>query len=88
MQHFRSNTLWEIRDMGKLIVEGDHLELDGSLLQAGDQVEIHLIGAFVPGVIACDQWGWYFLTRYQVGIRLQTGLLTRLLLPSSQKEPL
>ncbi len=75
--------------MGKLIVhEKDGLlELDGFLLQTGDQVEIRLLGAFVPGIIAHDQQGWYFLTRGRVGIRLQTGLLARLFSLSSQSEP-
>lgn len=74
--------------MGKLVIKGDHLELDGSLLQAGDQVEICLIGSFIPGMIAHDHWGWYFLTRYQVGIRLQTGLFARLCQFTSDSSPL
>jgi hypothetical protein len=76
--------------MGQLIVhEKDGLlELDGFLLHTGDQVEIRLIGAFVPGIIAHDQQGWYFLTRDRVGIRLQTGLLARLFSLSLQYEPL
>jgi hypothetical protein len=76
--------------MGQLIVhERDGLlELDSFLLQAGDQVEIRLIGVFVPGIIAHDQRGWYLLTRDRVGIRLQTGLLARLFLLSSQFLPL
>jgi hypothetical protein len=76
--------------MGQLIVhEKDGLlELDGFLLQTGDQVEIRLIGALVPGIIAHDQGGWYFLTRDRVGIRLQTGLLACLFSLSSQSDPL
>jgi hypothetical protein len=76
--------------MGRLIIhEKDGLlELDGFLLQSGDQVEICLVGDFVPGIIAHDQQGWYFLTRDRVGIRLQTGLLACLFLLSSQSEPL
>jgi hypothetical protein len=78
------------QNMGQLIIhEKDGLlELDSFLLQVGDQVEIHLIGAFVPGIIAHDQRGWYFLTRDRVGIRLQTGLLARLFSLSSQFSPL
>jgi hypothetical protein len=76
--------------MGQLIIhEKDGLlELDSFLLQTGDQVELRLLGAFVPGVIAHDQRGWYFLTRDRVGIRLQTGLLARLFSLSSQSLPL
>lgn len=60
------------------------LELEGFLLQTGDQLEIRLFGFWVPGTIAHDQGGWYFLTQNQVGIRLQTGLTARsLLLPST-----
>jgi Domain of unknown function (DUF5348) len=78
------------QDMGQLIIhEKDGLlELDGFLLQIGDQVEIRLIGAFVPGIIDHDQQGWYFLTRDRVGIRLQTGLLARLFSLSPQSLPL
>lgn len=71
--------------MGRLIVhekEGS-LELEGFLLQAGDQLDIRLFGSWVPGTIAHDQRGWYFLTQNQVGIRLQTGLTARSLLLSS-----
>ena len=75
--------------MGQLIVyekEG-RLELEGFLLQTGDQLEIRLVGFWVPGTIAHDQRGWYFLTQNQVGIRLQTGLSARsLLLPSPTKQ--
>ena len=60
------------------------LELDGFLLHVGDQVEIRLIGAFVPGTVDRDQQGWYFLTRDQVGVRLQTGMVARLLSLSSE----
>lgn len=76
--------------MGQLIIhEKDGLlELDGFLLQIGDQVELRLLGAFIPGVIAHDQRGWYLLTSDRVGIRLQTGLLARLFGLSSQVSPL
>jgi hypothetical protein len=75
--------------MGQLIVHerAGLLELDSFLLQTGDQVEIRLIGAFVRGIIAHDQRGWYLLTRDQVGIRLQTGLLARLFTLSAQSSP-
>jgi Domain of unknown function (DUF5348) len=72
--------------MGRLIVHQKDglLELDGFLLQVGDRVEIRLIGSWVPGTIAHDRQGWYFLTPDQVGIRLQTGLFARLLSLSSE----
>ena len=54
------------------------LELDGFLLQPGDRAEIRVLGSWVPGIIARDKRGWYFLTSDQMGIRLQTGVLTRL----------
>ena len=72
-------------NMGQLIVHQKDglLVLDGFLLQRGDRVVIRLIGSWVPGIIAHDQRGWYFLTSDQVGIRLQTGLFARLLSLSS-----
>jgi hypothetical protein len=76
--------------MGRLVLfqrEG-LLELDGLLLQIGDRVEIMLLGAFVPGMIAHNEQGWYFLTRERMGIRLQTGLVARLLELSPQSLPL
>lgn len=76
--------------MGQIIIhEKDGLlELDGLLLQVGDQVEIRLFGAFILGSIAHDQRGWYLLTRDRVGIRLQSGLLARLSGLSLQSSPL
>lgn len=72
--------------MGQLVVnqkEGS-LAFEGFLLQAGDQLEIRFFGFWIPGTIAHDQRGWYFLTKSQVGVRLQTGLVARaLLLPST-----
>ena len=75
--------------MGQLIVHQKYglLELDGFLLQSGDRAEIRLIGAWIPGTIAHDQQGWYFLTRDGVGVRLQTGLPARLLSLSSDARP-
>ena len=66
--------------MGQLILHDKEnlLELDGFLLQTGDQVELCLFGTFIPGTIAHNQRGWYFLTSFQVGIRHQTGLLVHL----------
>jgi len=64
------------------------LELNGFLLQAGDQIAIRLIGTWVCGTIAHDQWGWYLLTRNDTGIRLQTGLSARLLSLSPDSLPL
>jgi hypothetical protein len=70
------------RSMGRLIVHQKDglLELDGFLLHAGDRAEIRVIGFWIPGIIAHDKKGWYFLTSGQVGIRLQTGLVAHLLL--------
>ena len=67
--------------MGQFILhqEGDRLELSGILLKVGDQVEVLHLGSWLTGTVAHDQQGWYFLTTYKVGIRLQTGLLARLL---------
>ena len=75
--------------MGQLIIHQRDglLELDGFLLQSGDQTEIYLFGSWIPGTIAHDQRGWYFLTRDLVGIRLQTGLLARLRTLSSDSWP-
>jgi hypothetical protein len=75
--------------MGQLIVyqKDGLLELDGFLLQSDDQAEIYLFGSWIPGTIAHDQRGWYFLTRDHVGIRLQTGLPARLLSLSSEARP-
>src|ERR671931_177999 len=64
------------------------LELNGFLLQTGDQVEIRLMGGFIPGTIAHDQRGWYLLTSNSVGIRLQAGLHARISSLSSQFSPL
>ena len=64
------------------------LELHGFLLQNGDQIAIRLIGTWVCGTIAHDQWGWYLLIRDGIGIRLQTGLSARLLSLSSDSLPL
>lgn len=76
--------------MGQIIIHQKDglLELDGLLLQTGDQVELRIFGAFIPGTIAHDQRGWYFVTSDQVSIRLQTGLHARLIRPSSQFSPL
>jgi len=76
--------------MGQLIVHQNEglLELDGFLLQSGDRAEVRLVGSWIPGMIAHDQSGWYFLTRDEVGVRLRTGLLARLLSLSSEALPL
>jgi hypothetical protein len=60
------------------------LELDGLLLHTGDRIEFLLLGSWVAGEIAHDPQGWYLVTRENVGIRLQTGLLARLLSLSSE----
>ncbi len=71
--------------MGQLVVnekEGS-LELEGFLLRPGDQLEIRFFSFWIPGTIAHNERGWYFLTTNQVGVRLRTGLAARsLLLPS------
>lgn len=76
--------------MGQLIIHQKDglLELDDFLLQTGDQVELRIFGAFIPGTIAHNQRGWYFLTSDQVSVRLQSGLHARLIKPSSQFSPL
>ena len=58
--------LWHC--MGRLIHHQQYsqLELDGFLLQHGDRVEIRILGSWVPGQVAHDQYGWYFLTPEQV----------------------
>lgn len=50
------------------------VELDGRVLHCGDAIEIRVFGHRLPGNIAYDNSGWYFLTLDQVGIRLHTGL--------------
>lgn len=57
----------------------DRLDLNGFLLQAGDRVDIQIIGVFISGIISCDAWGgWYVYTRYHMEVRLQTGLFIRI----------
>jgi hypothetical protein len=66
--------------MGQLIIhhENGRLELDGLLLQRGDQVEILHLGTWLLGTIAHDQEGWYLLINgnaagESTSVRLQTG---------------
>lgn len=75
--------------MGRLIYHQQYglLELDGFLLQQGDQIEIRILGSWISGPVAHDQFGWYFLTPEQVGIRLRTGLNARLLSLTSESLP-
>lgn len=67
--------------MGRLIIheKDGSLELDGFLLQIGDQMELRILGSWLPGSIGHDKRGWYFLTPNKGGIRLHTGLLARAL---------
>ena len=75
--------------MGRLIHHQQYslLELDGFLLQHGDRVEIRILGSWVPGTVAHDQFGWYFLTPNQVGIRLKTGLSAHLISLAAEALP-
>lgn len=71
--------------MGRLTVyekEG-RLAFEGFLLQVGDQVELRILGSWLPGSIDHDKGGWYFLTQNRAGIRLRTGLVARALFLSS-----
>jgi len=67
--------------MGPLIIhhENDLLELNGFLLQVGDRVEILQLSSWIAGILAHDEEGWHLQTRDRIDIRLQTGLLARLL---------
>lgn len=67
--------------MERIIVhESDEiLELNGFVLQSGDQVEIVVLGSWIAGGVAHDQRGWYLRTSEHAGIRLRTGLAARIL---------
>lgn len=56
---------------------GERLELDGHPLQDGDALEVRIIGSWVPGIALHDLSGWSLLTRDQIPIRLQAGLVVR-----------
>jgi hypothetical protein len=67
--------------MGRIVLhqKDNLLELDSLFLHTGDRIECLLLGSWVAGEVAHDPQGWYLLTRDNVGIRLQTGLISRLL---------
>jgi hypothetical protein len=75
--------------MGRLIYHQQYglLELDGFLLKQGDKIELRILNAWVPGTVAHDESGWYFLTPDHVGIRLKTGLKARLLSLATEQLP-
>ena len=65
--------------MGQIIIhQSGLLELDSFLLQVHDEIELSVRDAWVPGIIAVDQQGWYLLTGNNTTIRLQTGMVARL----------
>jgi hypothetical protein len=53
------------------------LELNGSVVHSGDWLELCVLGYWIPGQVAVDDSGWYFLTLNHVGIRLRPGLRAR-----------
>lgn len=67
--------------MERLIIhESDEiLELNGFVLQNGDEVELGVLGSWIAGSVAHDQRGWYLRTSEHAGIRLRTGLAARIL---------
>jgi hypothetical protein len=54
-----------------------HLELNGSAVHSGDWLELRVFGYWIPGQVAIDDSGWYFLTLDHVGVRLRPGLSAR-----------
>ncbi len=50
------------------------LELNGSVVHTGDWLELCVFGYWIPGQVAVDNSGWYFLTLDNVGVRLRSGL--------------
>lgn len=57
--------------------EYNYLELNGYELRSDDNIEINILGSWIPGRIAVDNGGWYLVTQDHVGIRLHTGLSAR-----------
>ena len=53
------------------------LELNGSVVHTGDWLELCVFGYWIPGQVAVDGSGWYFLTLNHVGVRLRAGLRAR-----------
>jgi len=66
--------------MERIIIHSsdDILELNGFSLQNGDTIEILVLGTWLAGVVAHDKRGWYLQTSPGTGIRLKSGLVTRL----------
>lgn len=56
----------------------DQLELNGTPLYNGDNLELYVMGYWLPGTVHKDASGWFLVTRDQVGIRLVPGLRARL----------
>jgi hypothetical protein len=64
------------------------LALNEHHLQCGDQIEVRVMGYWIPGSLQQDTSGWYLLTQDHVGIRLRSGLTARscdIYSPASQK---
>lgn len=76
--------------MGQLTIAQQEglLELDGLFLHTGDDIEMLLLGSWVPGTISHNERGWYLAPREGIGIRLQTGLPARILSLSLNTLPL
>jgi len=53
------------------------LKLNGSAVHTGDWLELCVFGYWIPGQVAIDDSGWYFLTLEHVGVRLRAGLRAR-----------
>jgi YesN/AraC family two-component response regulator len=54
------------------------LELNGYELRSDDNIEVTILGSWIPGRIAVDHHGWYLITQDHVGIRLHSGLSARI----------
>lgn len=54
------------------------LELNGYELRSDDNIEVTILGSWIPGRIAVDPHGWYLITQDHVGIRLRSGLSARI----------
>src|SRR5258708_16503963 len=67
------------KSMGALIYDAERnfLLLEEHEVSEGENIEISVFGAWIPGQVALDTAGWYLLTLDQVGIRLHAGLLAR-----------
>ncbi|MFL5664467.1 MAG: DUF5348 domain-containing protein [Ktedonobacteraceae bacterium] len=53
------------------------LKLNGAVVHAGNWLELCVFGYWIPGQVAVDDSGWYFLTLDHVGVRLRAGLKAR-----------